>query len=72
MKLFINTVIAASIILFTIILESCGQHSINYEVAEKPWNEGPGNHRAVLQIDEPVDAVRLQMTWRRHDRNPEW
>ena len=72
MKLFINTVIAVSIILFTIILESCGQHSINYEVAEKPWNEGPGNHRAVLQIDEPVDAVRLQMTWRRHDRNPEW
>ena len=72
MKTFFNTAIAASIILFTIISESCGQYSINYKVAEIPWEEGPGNHRAILQVDEPADAVRLQMTWRRHDKNPEW
>ncbi len=28
-----------------------------YAVAETPWNEALGNHRAVLAVDAPAEAV---------------
>ncbi len=69
---FYLLITATLFILFNICFECSAQHFINYKVAEKPWEESLGNHRAVLQIDQPSEAVRLQMTWRRHDRNPGW
>lgn len=42
-----------------------------YEVAQKPWPAGLGNHRAVLNINKPADAIRLQITWRLHDLHPD-
>lgn len=41
-----------------------------YGVAEKPWDEELGNHRAVLRLPK-AQSVRLDLTWRRHDANPE-
>ncbi len=41
-----------------------------YTVAEIPWEPGLGNHRAVLTVNEPAEAVRLDLLWRRRDRDP--
>ena len=30
-----------------------------------------GNHRVVLEVDAPADAVRARIPWRRRDTNPE-
>src|SRR5512137_2246637 len=30
-----------------------------------------GNHRVVLEVDSPADAVRARIPWRRRDTNPE-
>jgi hypothetical protein len=43
----------------------------DFSTPETPWPESLGNHRAVLQIEEPADAAELNLVWRRHDRNPE-
>ena len=42
-----------------------------YAVAETPWNEALGNHRAVLAVDAPVEAVKLSFDWRRPDKEVE-
>lgn len=42
-----------------------------YSVAENPWDESLGNHRAVLQVDNPAEAVAVDLLWRRHDNTPE-
>jgi len=42
-----------------------------YSTAETPWPETLGNHRAVLQIDNPAKAVKFNILWRRHDNFPE-
>ncbi|HUT26252.1 MAG TPA: glycoside hydrolase domain-containing protein, partial [Sumerlaeia bacterium] len=42
-----------------------------YGVAEKPWPEELGNHRAVVRLEAPAEAVRLRLLWRRHDPSPE-
>ena len=47
------------------------QSKYPYSIAEKPWDEGLGNHRAVLEVDKSSDAVYLDMEWRRPDNNPE-
>ncbi len=39
------------------------------EVAE--WPDGLGNHRAVIQVSEPAEAVRARIPWRRRDPDPE-
>ncbi|MGV8134880.1 MAG: glycoside hydrolase domain-containing protein [Mangrovibacterium sp.] len=44
---------------------------VRYSVPEAPWEESYGNHRAVIQVDQPGDAVHLQFLWRRHDLSPE-
>lgn len=42
-----------------------------YAVAETPWNEALGNHRAVLTVAAPADAVQLSFNWRRPDKEVE-
>ena len=59
-------------ILLTILSFSCTAEKKNiYSTPETPWPESLGNHRAVLQVGEPADAVEVSIVWRRHDRNPE-
>ena len=63
-------------ILFFVLLTwvglSCGKTSSQapypYDVAESPWNEALGNHRAILTVDEPAEAVMLSFDWRRPDK----
>ena len=60
-----------SLLLFTILFFSCTTpRNKNYSTAAAPWEEGLGNHRAVLQIDNPTDAVAVDILWRRHDKRP--
>ena len=40
----------------------------SYEVADKGWNESFGNHRAVIQVKEADEVVRLNFAWRRNDK----
>lgn len=41
-----------------------------YEVAS--WQEeGRGNHRAIVEVSQPADAVRVHIPWRRRDPFPE-
>jgi hypothetical protein len=42
-----------------------------YSVSDTLWNEALGNHRAILQIDRPDEAVALDLYWRRHDKSPQ-
>lgn len=72
MKAFFTTVMVTCLLFRGIISASYAQQLISYEVTKNPWEAGLGNHRAVLHVDEPSDAVHLQLTWRRHDRKPEW
>jgi len=49
---------------------SVGQ-DIRYSVPEKQWEEGFGNHRAVIEVKKAADAVHIKLLWRRHDLHPE-
>lgn len=40
---------------------------LEYKVPEQTWNESFGNHRAVIEIKKPAEAVILDYKWRRHD-----
>ena len=40
---------------------------ISYGIAEVPWPESFGNHRAILQVDQAGDQFYLNLQWRRHD-----
>ena len=42
-----------------------------YRVATEAWPESFGNHRAVLEISSDEEAVRIDLPWRRHDRDPQ-
>lgn len=42
-----------------------------YKTANPPWNESFGNHRAVLNIKQPTEAIRLDFQWRRADADVE-
>jgi hypothetical protein len=43
----------------------------SYAVAERPWTPGLGSSRAVLTIGRPTAAVRIRITWRLHDLDPD-
>lgn len=62
-------------ILFACIGFSCDGNTVQapylYGIAETPWNEALGNHRAVLTVDAPADAIRLSFDWRRPDKEVE-
>ncbi len=42
-----------------------------YAVANEPWPEGLGNHRAVVHAEQKADAVLVKIPWRRRDHDPE-
>jgi hypothetical protein len=44
---------------------------IPYAVADSPWPDGFGNHRAVVHVDARANAVVANVPWRRRDRDPE-
>jgi hypothetical protein len=60
-----------SFVLLLLLMSCLAQNKKHYSVAENLWPENLGNHRAVLEVNEPADAVVLDILWRRHDRNPE-
>jgi len=50
---------------------SVQSQSLFHTVADKPWAPAFGNHRAVVEISKPADAITLQITWRLHDQQPD-
>lgn len=40
-----------------------------YRVAKIPWKEQLGNHRAEIKIGKITDAVKVNLEWRRHDKD---
>ncbi len=46
-------------------------NNYNYSVPETPWPNHFGNHRAVIEVDNPAELIKLDFKWRRHDRFPE-
>ncbi len=59
-------------VVILILLSSCQtKDTINYSVANVPWPEALGNHRAILKIDNAAEAVDLNLIWRRHDKGPD-
>ena len=44
---------------------------VRYSVPEESWEESFGNHRALIQVDQPEDAVHIKFLWRRHDLSPD-
>lgn len=69
MRNIIYTIVSLGFVFF------CGNNihaqTLKYEVPQKPWPAALGNHRAILSINKPADAVRLQITWRLHDLYPD-
>jgi len=48
--------------------ETTGSDGLPYGVGS--WPAELGNHRAVVQVDRPGEAVRLELPWRRRDLEP--
>jgi hypothetical protein len=44
---------------------------VPYTVAERPWTDPLGNHRARVHVLTPAEAVTVRIPWRRRDRQPE-
>jgi hypothetical protein len=44
---------------------------IAYTVADEPWPNLRGNHRAHIYVEKAVDVARVSIPWRRLDPNPE-
>jgi len=64
---FFKLVFCCVFFLFT----TCSQHKeLKYTIASVPWVEELGNHRAIIEINKPAEAVRLSLRWRRHDPEP--
>lgn len=53
-------------ILLPLLLVSCSGKSL-YSVPDTPWDLSLGNHRAVIKVKAPAEAVNLDLEWRRHD-----
>ncbi|MCY1719376.1 DUF6067 family protein [Prolixibacteraceae bacterium Z1-6] len=60
-----------AIIIFFLFYSCSEGEQPKYSVSDTLWPENLGNHRAILEIDEPAEAVSLDILWRRHDRAPE-
>ena len=69
MKNIISTIVSLSFLFFS--SNNIHAQTIKYQVAQKPWISGLGNHRAILNINKPADAVGLKITWRLHDLHPD-
>lgn len=57
--------------LFQIAMCVTPNDDIYYEVAETPWEQNLGNHRAIVSVSEKANAVKVCIPWRRHDLSPE-
>jgi hypothetical protein len=44
--------------------------SPQYTVVDSPWNPGLGNHRAIITVRNPAEVIKLDLLWRRRDRDP--
>jgi hypothetical protein len=44
---------------------------VPHGVAKEAWEEGLGNHRAVVRVEQRADAVVVKIPWRRRDPDPE-
>jgi hypothetical protein len=49
--------------------ETPGADTVPYRVAS--WPVELGNHRAVVQVDRPAEAILIELPWRRHDPEPD-
>lgn len=59
-----------AVFLLTVSCTKENKHSeYTYQIASSAWNEALGNHRAVLQVATPADAVDLSFKWRRPDKD---
>lgn len=58
-------------VLWILFFFSCEENKQIYRVADTPWKEHMGNHRAIIQVQENATAAYLDLEWRRHDKNPE-
>ncbi len=69
MKIYslLKTILFCNILLQNTNAQQSSQYA--YKVAEKPWNESFGNHRAVLEITNPAEVIALDFQWRRPDAN---
>jgi len=68
MNMFLRSVLPGLAILLSV---SCVNDTVvPSEVPETPWPESFGNHRAVLNIDDPAEVWRIEIPWRRHDSDP--
>jgi len=47
-----------------------GEGAARYGVGQWP-EPGRGNHRALVRVEKPADAVRVHIPWRRRDPHPE-
>lgn len=61
---------AAPAALCLLAVPSAVGQEVVHDVASWP-ERGHGNHRAVLRVSEPAEAVRAHIEWRRRDRRPE-
>ena len=52
------------------VLNANAQKKFKYSIAEMPWKPSLGNHRAMLYVNKPGGAVRLNLLWRLHDQQP--
>ena len=49
------------------------QDNIKYTTPNfiKIWNDALGNHRAIIEVSQPSQAIELDFLWRRHDKDPQ-
>ena len=59
------------LLLILVHVTGCTKDSKLYTIAEEPWVESNGNHRAVLHVEKNEQAVHIVLPWRRHDPNPQ-
>ena len=60
-----------SLIIIASLTRCQNSNELQFTVADQSWEPGLGNHRAIMQIKNPSEVVRLQVDWRRRDRSPE-
>ena len=39
------------------------QDSVPYSIPADQWEEKFGNHRAIIKVEKPSDAVRIDFLW---------
>ena len=66
-----NQIVFLKLFLILVLAPGCTRDAEMYTIADEPWPEYYGNHRAVLQVEENVQAVHIVLPWRRHDPDPQ-